>query len=229
MAEEGRLIAVGDIHGCLNELEKLISKINPKAGDTLVYLGDYVDRGPNSKGVLDFLIDQQNKDEYTTVMLLGNHEDMMLQVMENTEAIQPFSAYDWFLNGYQSTLKSFGIDDTTVLHRTPPNELLSLKYLEFLRNLGLTYVTDKYFFVHAGIDPNIDLYSQHRDDLLWIRGEFLHHRQASSRIIVHGHTPSNDIYVDNFRIAVDCGCVYGGKLAAIDLTSGEKFGVEKGG
>ncbi len=142
-----RLIAIGDIHGCSTALRALITAIAPDPDDTIVTLGDYVDRGPDVKGVVELLLDLKNR--CNLVPILGNHEEMMLRVIEGKESHQ-----DWLRFGGVETLESYGFDGD--LHFLPP------EHMEFFRSLKESYLQDNYFFTHAAYDPLMPL-DEHRE------------------------------------------------------------------
>lgn len=214
-----KVFAIGDIHGCNNELQKLLKKLPLDQNSTLVFLGDYVDRGPDSKGVLQTIIELQN--DYNVVALLGNHEAMMLEFIKD-----PSSALAGFfiLNGGSATLASYVTHGN---HYQFPEA-----HLHFLENLPLTYETDSHFFVHAGV-PNQKLKkmdpSLHRNDLLWIRRPFLESTFNWEKVIVHGHTPSHEIERTQRRINLDTGCVYNGTLSAMEVHSQQIYQVQAEG
>lgn len=206
-------IAIGDIHGCLNELQQLISDLSEYQNDsniTWVFLGDYVDRGPNVKGVVNFLMDFNTKNN--CIFLKGNHEDMMLD---------PYETYTWRKNGGYETLQSYGLNYQDVPEHDP-------KFKEhinnFYRPLITSYQTDKYFFCHAGVHPHYDLDEQLLSDLMWIRQSFLWSDKDFGKIVVHGHTPESleGPVIKANRINIDQGCVFGGHLTAVILEDGKQ-------
>lgn len=198
------IYAIGDSHGCAVELVELLGKIAPRRGDTVVFLGDYIDRGPDSKGVVD-IVRSYAPSGVKVVTLKGNHEDMMLQVSRNR------SLSDWWLrNGGNTTLASYG--------GTIPADVL-----EWADKLPLKYAEGGYLFVHAGVDPDHPLDEQDEEALLWIRAKFLRSNKDYGVRIVHGHTPNDDPEVEPNRINVDTACCYGNKLTCAVLTKGEPF------
>lgn len=212
-----RTIAIGDIHGCLDELKFLIDKIDPKSDDSFIFLGDYIDRGKNSKGVIDFLIEFNKK--HSCVFLRGNHEDMLLRSIENDRHY-----YNIFLNnGGGKTLDSFGIKR--------PDELPE-EYVKFFKDTLIYHFYDKWFFAHAGVLPNMSinelLYGSmdEIDVCLWVRNEFIVSKYKWEKIIVYGHTPFKDVNIQDNKIGVDTGCVYENRLSAIDVETNEIFSVK---
>jgi serine/threonine protein phosphatase 1 len=218
----GRLLAVGDVHGCIDELSLVLDAIEPTSDDKVVFLGDYVDRGPNSRGVIDLLIALRNSRRCHTVFLRGNHEDMFLDFLGERG-----SHGDAFLfNGGRATLASYGLPP--VLRRSEVRAHLPDSHLQFLRGLELRHEDEPFLFVHAGVSPIRKLADQDAEDLLWIRDEFIRNRHPFSLTIVFGHTPQREVLWDlPFKIGLDTGCVYGNKLSCLDLTAGVLLQVER--
>ncbi|ABS60877.1 metallophosphoesterase family protein [Fervidobacterium nodosum] len=204
------LWAIGDIHGCLNALETLINEISPTPNDKLVFLGDYIDRGPDSKGVVDFLIELSKRTD--CIFLRGNHEQMLLDVIDNGD-----DTYLWVINGATATWRSYG---------NLQNLLYNDEHLEFFRNTQYYFIEDKYLFVHGGVRPNIPIEKQDKRDLIWIREEFISKKHNTGYIVIFGHTPFEDVFIGEDKIGIDTGCVYGGKLTAYNLTLSKKVEVE---
>lgn len=196
------IFAIGDSHGCVDELRALLGKIDPKPGDTVVFLGDYIDRGPDSKGVIDVVRGYQ-PEGVRVVALKGNHEDMMERALLDKNLLEW-----WYRNGGEATVQSYG--------GSIPEDARA-----WCRALPLTYRADGHFFCHAGVHPNATLDEQDEESLLWIRSKFLLSRKDFGARIVHGHTPSDKVEVEPNRINVDTGCVYGGHLTAVVLGKGE--------
>lgn len=199
-----RLLAIGDIHGCLMQLQTLLGRVQPDANDQVVFLGDYVDRGPDSAGVIDALIDFQEKFP-RTVFLCGNHEQMLLDFLAGRNSAL------FLMNGGHATLASYRARDLW-----PPPEA----HLIFLNTLKDRYETDRFIFVHAGLRPGIPLADQEQDDLLWIRQDFLSSDYDWGKAVVYGHTPLQDPLITETRVGLDTGCVYGRMLTCCDLLSG---------
>jgi len=220
-----RVYAIGDIHGRLDLLEELHRRIRRDAAEAaaarkvVVYVGDYVDRGPESAGVLDSLIEQPLRG-FDCVHLLGNHEAFMLEFLE-----QPSKLGVWLMNGGDATFQSFGIDpfdnydaaDRAACLRDALKARLEGPRLDFLRALKLSHVEGDYLFVHAGIRPGRALEDQDAADLLWIREPFLDSEVDFGKVVVHGHTPGGEPVLRANRIGIDTGAVYGGVLTAVVL------------
>jgi serine/threonine protein phosphatase 1 len=225
-APSGRLVyAIGDCHGCLDLLLSLESKIvadaSGKASTSkiIVYLGDYIDRGPDSASVLDHLV-AGPPPGFEAAYLLGNHEEMLLQFLYGSEE----RALLWLLNGGKQTLISYGLDLTGLeaegALETLRSELRARipgSHLVFLENLKLTHEEGDFLFVHAGLRPGVSLPAQRREDMLWVRDAFLKSSQNFGRIVVHGHTPDNEPVERPNRIGIDTGAVYSGTLTALAL------------
>jgi serine/threonine protein phosphatase 1 len=190
MRNTKRLLAVGDIHGCLEKLGVLMAKVKPNEHDTIVFLGDYINRGSESKGVIDFLLDF--KISVPSVFLLGNHEKMLLDYIATQNP-------SFLINGGDKTLESYNCQDI----RDMP-----VSHLAFYKELLPYYETNDYIFVHAGLKPGLPLKDQHIDDLVWIRDEFLYSKYDWGKVVVYGHTINRLPIVLNNRIGLDTGCVY---------------------
>jgi len=224
MAPAGTCVyAVGDIHGRRDLLERLMSRIAGHAGDVprknaLVFLGDYVDRGPQSKAVIDFLL-QLDWPGWEIVTLRGNHDQAVIDFVED-----PLTYRGWRGFGAAETLVSYGVkapifdDDRAFaaardefVDKCPP------EHMEFLNSLKLSHVAGDYMFVHAGVRPGIALDQQSAEDLMWIRDDFLSSNAKLDKVIVHGHSPSEKPVLRRNRIGVDTGAYATGCLTAAVL------------
>jgi serine/threonine protein phosphatase 1 len=204
-----RTYTIGDSHGCLAQLQSLIEQCERHAGEErsrFVFLGDYIDRGPDSRGVLDLLIDLQKWSPDEIICLLGNHEAMLLAAIED-EKNEP----RWLRNGGDQTLRSFRILRAAGI----PD-----KYQTWLRSLPTFHDDGRRFFVHAGVQPDRPLDQQDEHDLLWIREPFLSDERDYGRLIVHGHTPTRNGLPDQRpnRLNLDTGAVFGRPLTAAVFT-----------
>lgn len=189
--------SVGDIHGCLREFQVLLDLIERYAAGQehrIITIGDYIDRGPNSKGVLDLLMDRPE-----IITLMGNHERMLL------DAAAGDNSFLFMINGGAATCDSFGVLDAG---------MIPYKYLAFLRSLELAVNDGQRLFVHAGINPARTLEQQVEEDILWIRENFLLCTFPFETYIVHGHTPVQNVEIRPNRTNLDTGCVFGGALSA---------------
>jgi serine/threonine protein phosphatase 1 len=223
-----RVYAIGDIHGMADLLRTLLTKIqsdiaeHPEAEARLVFLGDYVDRGSDSKGVLDYLLSDPVAAPST--YLMGNHEELMLQFLEDPEV-----AEQWRHLGGLETLHSYGVDIAEVLrgrgYEHARNELadrLPEDHLRFLQDLQSSTEYGDYFFCHAGVRPGVSLAQQERSDLLWTRDEFLSSEEGFEKVVVHGHSPCEEVYVGGNRINVDTGAYATQRLSAVCLFETER-------
>jgi serine/threonine protein phosphatase 1 len=210
------IYAIGDIHGCLNALKDLLARLPLEPGDEVVFLGDYIDRGPDSKGVVEYLIQNKKPGWY---FLRGNHEQMLLEWLGTPNAL---TSSNWLLNGGLQTLQSYApvkyLDEVRgegahmmLQSHIPPS------HAEFFNALSYTYETPDFFFCHAGINLDKPLGAQEKDDLIWIRRKFLQDPRPTPKLIVHGHTPVEQVVLTGDRIGIDTGCVYGGWLTALAL------------
>ena len=204
----GKIFAIGDIHGCLSYLEDLIAKISVDPDeDRIVFIGDYVDRGPDPKGVVEFILEL--KRQYNIICLIGNHERMMMDYYD-----YGFNKAMWFANGGKSTVDSYGII------ATPEGKKINFPetHLRFFRSLLPYYETEDYFFVHAGLKPDVPLTQQDPLDLVWIREDFIDSDYNFGKRIIYGHTPRlSGPYIDPYKIGIDTGAVYGGMLTCLEL------------
>jgi serine/threonine protein phosphatase 1 len=229
-APEGlRLYAVGDIHGRLDLLNRMLDIIGQDgasrepARTVLVFLGDYVDRGSESKGVVDRLTNGLPEDA-GAIFLKGNHEDLLLSFLD-----EPVSGLNWLHNGGETALMSYGvsvsaINDALWLGHKGLTEAAALfrsalpdDHLHFYRSLKLSYRAGDYFFAHAGVRPGVALDRQTEDDLIWIRSEFLNYPYDFGAVVVHGHTPARSPQDLHNRIGIDTLAFHTGKLTAVGL------------
>ena len=204
--------AIGDIHGSLGKLRRLMERCVRHAQGrptTFVFLGDYIDRGPDSAGVVRYVIELQSRLREQVVALKGNHEAVALGVVDGT-----LPASYWLDLGGAATLRSYGADSADAL----PGE-----HVDWLHSLRLSYDDGRRFFVHAGIDPKKPLEAQREHDLLWIREPFLSDERNYARLIVHGHTPLTTGAPDlrRNRLNVDTAAVFGGPLTAAVFAGAE--------
>ncbi|MBA4394800.1 MAG: serine/threonine protein phosphatase, partial [Desulfobacca sp.] len=205
-----RILAVGDIHGCYAKLVGLMEKIRiHHKEDILVFLGDYVDRGDQSREVVEYLV-QLKKLRPNTVFLLGNHEQMLLEYLKG-EMIKPY-----LINGGHKTLSSYS-GQKGPIDCLDPMTLFPGEHLEFFHSLIPWFEFQDYVFVHAGLRSGLPLERQELSDLLWIREDFYFSKYDFGKTIVFGHTPFPEPFVFNKKIGIDTGAVYGNKLTAVEL------------
>lgn len=217
--------AIGDIHGESAKLDRLHAAIRADAGGraaarkVAVYLGDYVDRGHDSAGVLDRLV-ADTLPGFERVFLMGNHEEFLLHFLEAPETWP-----GWLFNGGDATLESYDVEayrlGTLSADAAEVRDEFAARLPEahrrFLESLGLYHTEGDYLFVHAGIRPHRPLGEQTRADLLWIRDAFIHSDADHGHVVVHGHTPAETPDVHRNRIGIDTGAVFGGRLTALAL------------
>ena len=220
-----RVYAIGDIHGHLDLLDQVLARIdahladNPISQPIEVFLGDYVDRGPQSRVVLDRLIERSHT--HRTIFLKGNHE-----VLLATFPTDPNILDEWRKYGGLETLMSYGLKPSAKRSPSQYPELaaalehaLPQSHRDFLSELKTHFVCGDYFFVHAGVRPNVSLHLQSENDLLWIRDDFLKYEKPFDKIIVHGHTPVPAPEIRSNRINIDTGAYATGKLTCLVLES----------
>ena len=219
-----RVYVVGDIHGRLDLLMALHGDIQEDGKDdadrkVIVYVGDYVDRGDDSKKVIDELL-QHPLPEFESFYLKGNHEDALLRFLEN-----PDVARDWFSFGGAATVYSYGVpipagirtDEQLQTIQTAFRIALPEAHLRFLSDLQLCYEIGDYFCVHAGIKPGQALDRQQPEDMMWIRDEFLDSDKLHGKVIVHGHSITDVPDVQENRIGIDTGAYYSNRLTCLVL------------
>jgi serine/threonine protein phosphatase 1 len=216
-ATTDRLFAIGDIHGCLPALDTLLAAMQPQPNDTIVALGDYVDRGPRSREVIERLLQLQS--ECRLVPLLGNHDQMMLMIYDGRRELY----IDWLLFGGSATMTSYGIEQP---------EDLPAAHVAFLRSCRPFYESQRHFFVHANYRANLPLDRQPTEVLLW---ESLKERQpgphSSGKTAVVGHSSqkSGEILDLGYVKCIDTWCYGQGWLTAIELHSGQVWQADKEG
>jgi serine/threonine protein phosphatase 1 len=207
-----RLLTIGDIHGCRDMLLPLIEKVTPTIEDQLVFLGDYIDRGPDSHGVVDDLLSLQQQFP-ETVFLRGNHEQMLLDFLSGTETLM------FLLNGGAATLASYSSDEENAKPTIPSD------HLTFFNNLKSSFVCGDFIFVHAGLRPGVSFEEQNEHDMLWIRGEFINSDYDWGRKVVFGHSPQPEVLWRDNMIGLDTGAYYNGCLTCCDVLSSELWQV----
>jgi serine/threonine protein phosphatase 1 len=218
-----RVYAIGDIHGCdvqLANLHEIIAEDlarRPVDQPLLLHIGDYVDRGADTAGVLRRLLSGSPISSITVVNLVGNHDETMLNALSGDRP----AATDWLFAGGRPALESYGIDPDSPRETWP--EHVPPAHLDFLRNLTLVHREGGYFFAHAGIRPGVPLEHQVREDLLRMRQPFLYSEARFGAVVVHGHSPVKEPVVRHNRIAIDTGAVFGGKMTCLVL-EGETLG-----
>jgi len=204
---------IGDVHGCFDKLQKLFEQCHKYKKEhnvkhaRAVFLGDYIDRGPDSAKVLERLIKGDKHSPFDEeVFLRGNHEQMMIDALNAPEDKQ--TVRQWIRNGGEETIQSF-------------NRSIPAEHKEWLEALPHSFEDERRFYVHAGVNPDKDIHNQMHEEMLWIRDKFLKHAKKFSKLIIHGHTPVDSTgrlnekpEIKENRINLDTGAVYGGKLTA---------------
>ncbi len=229
-----RLLLISDIHGEIELFERLLTDVGyDSTNDQLILLGDYVDRGTNSKKVLDKVIELKSQGAF---VLKGNHEDMMIKAL-TTEEERTWK--NWVnRNGGRKTLESYGFKTnefvvTDEVEFSKP-ELISEtleNHLNFIQNLDHFIELEEYIFVHAGVDPNLSIKETDPYTLMWIREDF-HKKYTGEKTVVFGHTPTKYLHGDhsiyfsaNRIIGIDGGAVFGGQLNCLELPSKKSYSV----
>lgn len=221
-----RILAISDIHGELELFNELLEKVKYDASeDQLILLGDYVDRGPNSKGVLERVIELK---EQGAIVLRGNHDQMMLEAARGDTG----ATGNWLRNGALATLQSY---DASIEGMKLPVTELFRAHVEFIQETEFYYETADYLFVHAGVQPGVPVQETDPYVLMWIRDEF-HRGYSGEKKVVFGHTPSyamrgtedyRPYFGDNRIIGIDGGAVYGGQLNCLELPGEQVYFVKK--
>ena len=236
-AKGWRAYAIGDVHGRLDLLEALLARIERdhherggRVRPLLIFVGDLIDRGPDSAGVVE-KIASEPLSGFKTVALTGNHEEVFLRLIDNRE---PALLAEWLRFGGDNTVRSYG-GDPDLLARIPEGEALDRlsalvppRHFEFLSNLGDTFRFGTYLFVHAGLRPGVALEEQVPTDLRWIRSAFLDDPRDHGPMIVHGHTISERIDERHNRIGIDTGAYKNGILSAIAIEGKERWFLQTG-
>lgn len=200
--------AIGDVHGCAQKLRKLIAnceRVSAGRQSRFILVGDYVDRGPDARGVIDFLVEEQHRDPHRFVCLRGNHEQMLLAAAAAGRSDSEL--VNWWANGGEQTLDSYGVNDPSGL---------PIDHLAWIEDLPLKLTEAERVYVHAGIRPGVALGAQVTHDLLWIREPFLSSDLDHGTLVVHGHTPTKSRLPElrTNRLNLDTGACFGGPLTA---------------
>lgn len=223
-----RIYAIGDVHGRADLLDQVFSRIDahlaahPIVRPVEILIGDYIDRGPASREVIDLLIGRSQSREM--VCLKGNHETFIPEFLRN-----PASLEHWGMMGGRETLISYGLlspnNADAALQRELADALKSTlprSHMEFFEGLPPSFSCGGFFFVHAGVKPGVSLKKQREDDLLWIREDFLLYEEDFGKIIVHGHTPVLKVDIRPNRINIDTGAYATGRLSCL-VIQGDQY------
>jgi serine/threonine protein phosphatase 1 len=229
-AQGYRAYAVGDIHGRLDLLDEMLDAIEADIAtrepsqNLVVFLGDLIDRGPQSSGVVERLRTWQSNDA-TGVFLCGNHEEVFLRVLAGEPAILA----DWLRFGGAECLMSYGLSPEAVERMSEPEALAEIKaavpaeHQAFLATFADTFRFGDYLFVHAGIRPGLDVAAQSKKDLRWIRDQFLDDSTDHGFVVVHGHTITASVEERPNRIGIDTGAYRTGCLSAVAIEGSERW------
>ncbi len=231
-----RAYVIGDVHGCLDLLDRLLARIeaeiesDPQARITIVFLGDVVDRGPSSAQVVERLRTLAIPGA-EVFFVMGNHEEVMLKVIAGeTDLLQ-----SWLRFGGAETLRSYGVDPRE-LKKLPSEELatrlkeaIPTAHRRFLSGFADSIAFGDYVFVHAGIRPGIELSEQSQSDLRWIREPFLGDTSDRGFVVVHGHTITNEVEVTSNRIGIDTGAFCTGTLTAVAIEGKKRWLIQTSG
>lgn len=213
LLKSGRLLAIGDVHGCSKLLKKLLKFVDPQPEDTVIMLGDYVDRGPKSKKVIDYLLDWKWK--ASLVCLKGNHE----LILEHASR-SPLNQKHWKKVGGQATLDSYGgsLDQIPIAH------------WDFIKRTRFFYETDDFIFVHGGLHPRRPLLDQDQEEMCWLRFRDAKPHK-SGKVVICGHTVQNNGWPNDkgFGICIDTAACRGGYLTCLDAEHGKFWQVSESG
>jgi serine/threonine protein phosphatase 1 len=204
--KNNRVFIIGDIHGCLDTLKRMLDKIQWQPNtDRLIFLGDYIDRGENSRGVVDYILGL-GKISPRIQCLIGNHEAAFLDYLQGKEKRL------FLMNGGYQTLESYDAD------REPPgNHLVPASHMDFYKSLETYLELEDYYVVHAGFRPGVPLPEQQFEDLIWIRDPFIFSSHDFGKRVIFGHTPFSEPLIVENKIGLDTGAVYGNKLTCLEL------------
>jgi serine/threonine protein phosphatase 1 len=227
--------AIGDVHGRMDLLKPLVDAILTDAAEMVaerkivIFLGDYIDRGPDSRGVVQYLARLATNKDVDWRFLKGNHEEAMIRFLLNGSG-----GSQWCEYGGDATLHSYGLRAPDMRHKPEAwahlaadlSHRLTDPERNFLKNLELSVTFGDYFFAHAGARPGVPLDQQTPEDVMWIRRTFLESDVAFERVVVHGHTPTAQVHSDRRRVGIDTKAYSSGRLTALRLIGAERSIVE---
>jgi serine/threonine protein phosphatase 1 len=229
-----RVVAIGDLHGHLEPLKEMLRRIDPKPSDSLLFIGDYIDRGPDSKDLVQELIDLRFSLQ-NLFFLKGNHEDMLLGSLGFPALVTDLDT--WLYNGGAATLQSYGAGTGEIDHALSIRDdaerasflrnLLPLAHLDFFLNLEMYVESEHFFFCHGGIDPGKSVEEGKGSiyQLLWMREHLYADEPVWEKTVVCGHTPLRNPLLSPKLVAIDTGLHYFGTLTAVEVLSREVFQV----
>lgn len=232
------IYAVGDIHGHLDKLERVHAWIDDDRDEygakdaPLVHVGDLIDRGPHSAGVVEYLRGMRAQDP-RVVVLRGNHDQYFIDYLTmDLATLEGNGCVRWTekMIGGRETLTSYGVRRMRrhIAHKNA-RDIIPRSHLDFMKSLPFMYETEDCLFVHAGIKPGVPFADQDPDNLMWIRDEFLLSREDHGKLVVHGHTPSEEVELFDNRLGIDTGAAYGGPLSAVVIEGREVSLLTKNG
>lgn len=227
--------AIGDVHGRLDLIKPLVNAILDDAAGLVgkrkivIFLGDYIDRGPDSRAVVQYLATLAADNEIEWRFLKGNHEEAMIRFLRNGSG-----GSEWCEYGGDATLHSYGLRAPDMRHKPEAwahlaadlSHRLTDPERNFFENLELSVTFGDYFFAHAGARPGVPLDQQTPEDVMWIRRTFLESDVAFERVVVHGHTPTAEVHSDRRRVGIDTKAYSSGRLTALQLIGAERSLVE---
>jgi serine/threonine protein phosphatase 1 len=225
-----RAYVIGDVHGCLDLLDRLLSRVEadireqPKRNVNVIFLGDLIDRGPASAQVVERLR-TYSPPGATPHFVMGNHEEVMLRVIAGEGDLIP----SWLRFGGAETLRSYGVDPADILKLPAATaadrvrQAIPTEHVDFLSGFADSISFGNYLFVHAGIRPGVELSEQTQSDLRWIREPFLDDPSDHGFVVVHGHTITNSVEVTNNRIGIDTGAFCTGTLTALAIEGSKRW------
>jgi len=216
---------IGDIHGCVAELTRLIESLPLAKRDQVIFLGDYIDRGPDSCGVISYLLGlRQTCSSIDFVFLKGNHEDMLLSYL----GYRGQHGEMFLANGGKSTLASYGLNPDEATAENVSAAMPS-GHLNFFQTLAHCHATDSFFCVHAGINPQKTLAEQTDEEFFWIRNTFIYRSHPLPYTVLFGHTPQPTVFFDlPYKVGLDTGLVYGNMLTCLELDEKVLFQISRG-
>lgn len=208
MSANGKTFIVGDVHGCLGMLQRLMDQIGWRPDvDRLIFLGDFIDRGSESRGVVEYVLEISKRSGHVEC-LMGNHEKILLDFLDGRDM------NTFFVNGGMATLNSYRGETPRYGGFLIPDE-----HLSFFRSLKLLIELDDFYIVHAGFRPGVPIEKQSTEDLLWIRDSFIFSNYYFGKRVIFGHTPFAHPLVMENKIGLDTGAVYGNRLTCLELPS----------
>jgi serine/threonine protein phosphatase 1 len=216
---------IGDVHGCASELQRLIDALPLVSGDSVIFLGDYIDRGPDSRQVVSYLLSLQVEHQAVKfVFLKGNHEDMFLSYL----GLGGQHGSMFLANGGKATLASYDLDADNL----PREEILPAlppTHLAFFQALDNHFFSDSFLCVHAGINPDKPWSEQTAEELLWIRNTFIYRSHTLPQTVLFGHTPQPTVLYDlPYKVGLDTGLVYGNMLTCLEVDEKVLFQISRG-